>query len=131
MAELLRLKDVVEGARLAQAEGGRVLYLLDEILHGTNTEERGLAARAMVRHLIASGAIGAVSTHDLALADTPDLRPAAQAVHFREEVGARAGAQHAATLTFDYLLRPGIATTRNALALLEAVGLGAPDRPTL
>jgi DNA mismatch repair ATPase MutS len=130
MAELLRLKDVVEGARLAQAEGGRVLYLLDEILHGTNTEERGLAARAIVRHLIASGAIGAVSTHDLALADTPDLRPAAQSVHFREEVGARSGAQHAATLTFDYLLRPGVATTRNALALLEAVGLGAPDRPT-
>jgi len=132
MAELLRLKQVVEGARRAQAEGSCALYLLDEILHGTNTEERSLAARAILRHLLASGAIGAVSTHDLTLADTPDLRSAAQAVHFREDVRRPdtdgVGTSAVAALSFDYLLRPGVATTRNALALLEAVGLGDAER---
>lgn len=124
MAELLRIKKVVEAADRAEADGRRVLYLLDEILHGTNTAERRTAARGVVRHLLASGAIGAVSTHDLSLADAPDLAKAAHAVHFREEVHARDGAGSGPLLTFDYRLREGIATTRNALKLLEAVGLG-------
>jgi DNA mismatch repair ATPase MutS len=101
-----------------------VLYLLDEILHGTNTAERRIAARGVVRHLLASGAIGAVSTHDLTLADAPDLASAAHSVHFREEVRAADGERPGALLTFDYRLRGGVATTRNALKLLEAVGLG-------
>jgi hypothetical protein len=117
MAELLRIKEVVDAASAANAAGPRVLYLLDEILHGTNTAERRIAARGVVRHLLATGAIGAVSSHDLTLVDVPDLRAAAHAVHFREEVeGDR--------LSFDYTLREGVATTRNALKLLDAVGLG-------
>jgi DNA mismatch repair ATPase MutS len=131
MAELLRIKSVVEAAEGARARGDRVLYLLDEILHGTNTAERRIAARAVLRHLLAAGAIGAVSTHDLTLADAPDLAAAAHPVHFREEVRAgsvtpvdtREAAPHT-VLTFDYVLRDGIATTRNALKLLDAVGLG-------
>ena len=76
-----------------------------------------IAARGVVRHLLAVGAIGAVSSHDLTLAEAPDLKGASRPVHFREEVeGAR--------LTFDYELREGVATTRNALKLLDAVGLG-------
>lgn len=133
MAELLRIKSVVEAADRAHAEGGRILYLLDEILHGTNTAERRIAARGVMRHLLAVGAIGAVSTHDLTLADAPELATAAHAVHFREEVrsgvapdGPAAGG-HAARLTFDYQLREGVATTRNALELLRAVGLGGLD----
>ncbi|MEJ2202888.1 MAG: MutS family DNA mismatch repair protein [Gemmatimonadota bacterium] len=124
MAELLRIREIVNAA----GDGGnrgtpRVLYLLDEILHGTNTAERRVAARGVLRHLLAAGAIGAVSTHDLALADAPDLTGAAHAVHFREHV--QAGEHGEGTrLTFDYKLRPGIATTSNALKLLEAVGLG-------
>jgi hypothetical protein len=114
MAELLRIKEVVDAAG---SPGRPVLYLLDEILHGTNTAERRIAARGVVRHLLAVGAIGAVSSHDLTLAESPDLKGASRPVHFREEVeGAR--------LTFDYRLREGVATTRNALKLLEAVGLG-------
>jgi hypothetical protein len=124
MAELLRIKGVVEAADRAQAAGDRVLYLLDEILHGTNTAERRIAARGVVRHLLASGAIGAVSTHDLTLADAPDVATAAHSVHFREEVRTGDGARPGALLTFDYRLREGVATTRNALKLLDAVGLG-------
>jgi hypothetical protein len=124
MAELLRIKSVVEAADRARAKGERVLYLLDEILHGTNTAERRIAARRVVRHLLESGAIGAVSTHDLTLADAPDLAAAAHSVHFREEVRSGQGAGPGPLLSFDYRLREGIATTRNALKLLDAVGLG-------
>jgi hypothetical protein len=121
MAELLRIRDIVQAAD--EGDGGApVLFLLDEILHGTNTAERRVAARAVLRHLLARGAVGAVSTHDLTLADAPDLEAAAVPVHFREQVARGEGGR--TRLTFDYLLRPGVATTRNALKLLEAVGLG-------
>ena len=122
MAELLRIRGIVEDAHPRGAGGDApVLYLLDEILHGTNTAERRVAARAVIRHLLARNALGAVSTHDLTLAQAPDLEAAARPVHFRESVERREGRTH---LTFDYRLRPGLATTRNALKLLDAVGLG-------
>jgi hypothetical protein len=120
MAELLRIRSIVQAVE--DTAGPPVLYLLDEILHGTNTAERRVAARAVIRHLIASNAIGAVSTHDLTLADAPDLHAAATAVYFREQVVS--GPDGRTQLTFDYCLRPGLATTRNALKLLDAVGLG-------
>jgi hypothetical protein len=125
MAELLRIRSVVEEARAPDELGRPVLYLLDEMLHGTNTAERRVAARGVVRHLLDAGALGAVSTHDLALAETPELLEAAHAVHFREEVAG--GSSGRPRITFDYRLREGIATTRNALKLLEAVGLSLPD----
>ena len=128
MAELLRIRTVVEAAQATDEEARPVLYLLDEMLHGTNTAERQVAARGIVHHLVASGAIGAVSTHDLALAETSDLQAAANPIHFREEVDGR-GPEGRPRITFDYQLRPGIATTRNALKLLEAVGLTLPDTP--
>lgn len=118
MAELLRIRAVVEDA---DAEGPPVLYLLDEILHGTNTAERRVAARAVIRRLLGRAALGAVSTHDLTLAQAPDLEAASRPVHFRETVTEEEGRTR---LDFDYRLRPGIATTRNALRLLDAVGLG-------
>ncbi|HKJ02056.1 MAG TPA: MutS family DNA mismatch repair protein [Longimicrobiales bacterium] len=118
MAELLRIRGIVEAA---DAPGPPVLYLLDEILHGTNTAERRVAARAVIRHLLARDAVGAVSSHDLTLAQAPDLDAAASKVHFREQVERPGGRTK---LTFDYRLRPGLATTRNALKLLDAVGLG-------
>jgi DNA mismatch repair ATPase MutS len=118
MAELLRIRGIVEAA---DAQGPPVLYLLDEILHGTNTAERRVAARAVIRHLLARDAVGAVSSHDLTLAEAPDLDAAASKVHFREQVERPDGRTK---LTFDYRLRPGLATTRNALKLLDAVGLG-------
>ncbi|HET7586318.1 MAG TPA: hypothetical protein VFK13_15505 [Gemmatimonadaceae bacterium] len=121
MAELERLKLVVEGARSAAADGPPVLYLLDEMLQGTNTAERRIAARMVIRALLESGAIGAVTSHDLALVDEAPLDSAARAVHFTEQVvETPAGPK----MTFDYRLRPGVATSRNALALVRAMGLG-------
>ena len=120
MAQLLRVRAIVDEARRPAPGEGPVLYLLDEMLHGTNSAERRIAARAILRHLLGHPAIGAVSTHDLALADAEDLKAVADPVHFRETVHRDAGQTR---LDFDYLIRPGLAQTSNALALLEAVGL--------
>ncbi len=121
MAELRGLKAVVDLADLAQRTAATpVLYLLDEILQGTNTAERQIAARHIIRRLVDAGAIGAVSTHDLTLAAAPDLSSAAVAMHFTESFsrGPEGPAMH-----FDYKLRPGVATSTNALKLMEVVGL--------
>jgi len=118
-AELERLKGVVDAAGLPATRP--LLYLLDEILLGTNTAERQIAARRVLARLAAAPVLGAVSTHDLDLADTPELRDAGRAVHFRETVVPGEG--DALSLTFDYLLRDGPATSTNALALLKIVGL--------
>jgi DNA mismatch repair ATPase MutS len=136
LAELLRLKAVVAEAERAAAEstgagagatdGARVLYLLDEVLRGTNSAERRVAVQRVVGRLVALGAIGAVTTHDLELLreDEPlgGLERAARPIHFRETIRPRPDG--GAEMTFDYVARPGLATTTNALRLLEAVGLG-------
>src|SRR5256885_13863960 len=105
MAELERLKEIVDAAR---ADGRRhpLLYLLDEILHGTNTAERLIAARAVLGHLVRAGAIGAVTTHDLNLAAARALAAAIRAVHFPQHHTQGHG-DRAAALNFDYSLRPG------------------------
>lgn len=123
MAELERLKQIVDAAHRVQADGSATLiYLLDEILHGTNTAERRIAATRVIRHLVDSGAIGAATTHDLELASEPALAGAARLVHFSETLEESDGAS---TLQFDYQLRDGLATSTNALALMRIVGL--PD----
>jgi hypothetical protein len=126
MAELQRLRLVVERARSTPGTGQALLYLLDEMLQGTNTAERQVAARHILGHLLEAGAIGAVTTHDLALADSSELSGRAVPVHFRERVESEEGRT---VLHFDYQLRPGPATSRNALRLLEAVGLGRATPP--
>ncbi len=127
MAELLRIRAVVEAARAPDPEWRPVLYLLDEMLHGTNTAERRVAARGVLLHLLDAGALGAVSTHDLGLTEIDGLREAAVPVHFREHLTGE-GTDGRPRISFDYVMRPGIATTRNALKLLEAVGLSLPER---
>jgi DNA mismatch repair ATPase MutS len=129
MAELLRLKQVVDAADAAPGTGRTLLYLLDEILQGTNSTERTIAARRIVGHLVASGSIGAVTTHDLALASGEALTRARTDVHFTEQFAS--GADGRASMTFDYRLRPGVATSTNALKLLEIVGLPATDPPAV
>jgi hypothetical protein len=119
MAELKRLKRIVDAAR-APDRPRPLLYLLDEMLHGTNTAERRIAARRVLKYLVQAGAIGAVTTHDLTLAEDPSLDAAAQRVHFTEQFIQRDGAM---TMTFDYRLRPGLATSANALKLLAMIGL--------
>lgn len=123
MAALKRLKDIVDAARSASDGTSReraLVYLLDEVLGGTNTAERQIAVRRILRHLIASNAIGAVTTHDLALAEIDELVGRADAVHFTESIS---GEGEGETLLFDYRLRPGVATSRNALKLMKMIGL--------
>lgn len=119
MAQLRRLKDIVSAADAAEP-GRPALYLLDEILAGTNTAERRVAATRVIRHLVDVGAIGAVTTHDLGLAEEAVLADAADAVHFTERVD---DADDGVRMNFDYRLRPGVATSTNALRLMRAVGL--------
>jgi hypothetical protein len=121
MAELERLKQIVDAAQLARESGDATqLFLLDEILHGTNTAERRIAARRVIRHLVDTGAIGAVTTHDLELAEEPVLAPHAELVHFQERFDE---GDDGTTLNFDYRLRRGLATSTNALKLMRLVGL--------
>jgi DNA mismatch repair ATPase MutS len=131
MAELHSLARVVKHAeRLAkQPTGGtsktRLLFLLDEILQGTNSRERQIAVAHVLRHLVKCEAIGAITTHDLELADDPQLKAMAHTVHFRETITVTANGED--TMTFDYRMREGVSPTTNALRLLEVVGLGKPD----
>jgi ABC-type multidrug transport system fused ATPase/permease subunit len=119
-AELKKLKLVLDLARKAKKNDsaeGTVLFLLDEILHGTNTRERLIGARAILRELLAQGSMGAVSTHDLGLGDLETEMPEhVRNVHFEEQVTGE-------TMTFDYKLRSGIVQSSNALRLMKIVGL--------
>ncbi len=121
MAELRRLKEIVDQSQGSQKNSHRCLYLLDEILQGTNSAERHIAVSHIIGHLIASDSLGMVSTHDLELARTPTLATACRTVHFRESISGHDGNEQ---MTFDYILRPGVSPTTNALKLLKFVGLG-------
>lgn len=112
-AEVLRVKQVVSLSR------GPVplMFLLDEVFAGTNSHDRRHGARAVIHGLVEAGAIGLVTTHDLALAEIADeLGPKALNVHFADRFDE-------GTLEFDYTLRPGVVRHSNAVALMRAVGL--------
>ena len=100
----------------SQAPARPVLFLIDECLHGTNSHDRLAGGRAIVTGLVERGAIGVVTTHDLALTHIAEaLGRRAANVHFRDRL---AGGR----LDFDYALRPGVVTAGNALALMREVG---------
>lgn len=121
MAELQRLKEIVDCARESEKNSEQgFLYLLDEILQGTNSRERHVAVSHVIEHLIGCGAIGAVSTHDLDLATADGLSKVCETVHFRENF---VEDENGSRMTFDYVMRDGISTTTNALELLKIVGL--------
>ena len=112
-AEISRIREVADLA----AGPTPVLFLLDELLHGTNSHDRAVGAAGVLRALVGRGAIGLVTTHDLALtAIADDFGGRAANVHFddRFEGGA---------IAFDYVMKPGPVTRSNALALMRAVGL--------
>lgn len=116
-AEIRRVAQVVE----ATERGRPVLFILDEIFHGTNSHDRRIGAEAIVRTLVERGAIGLVTTHDLALAKVADaLSPHVRNVHFEDQL-------EDGRIRFDYRMRPGVITRSNALALMRAVGLDVPD----
>jgi hypothetical protein len=112
-AEIRRLKQISELTRGPAA----VLFLLDEFLQGTNSQDRRTGAEAMIRSLVNRGAIGLVTTHDLALAQIAEgLGPRVANAHFEDRL-------EDDKLVFDYRLRPGIVATSNALTLMRSIGL--------
>lgn len=111
-AEIQRLRDIMELAKKMP-----VLFLLDEILHGTNSHDRAVGAEAVIRGLIDRGAIGLVTTHDLALTKLAEsLAPRAANFHFQDHL-------ENGRMVFDYRLHSGVVQKSNALALMRAVGL--------
>jgi hypothetical protein len=112
-AEITRLGLIMTRAGKAPP----VLFLIDELLHGTNSHDRRIGAEAIVRGLADLGAIGLVTTHDLALAHVADALGARGAnVHFQDVL-------EDGRMRFDYRVRPGVVQHSNALALMRSVGL--------
>jgi DNA mismatch repair ATPase MutS len=111
----------VRQAILAAAASPFVLILFDELFRGTNSTERRAASRAIVRYLRDTGALTVIATHDHAMTTlaTKDAEPAIENRHFQETIGEDG-------MTFDYRLRDGPATTRNAIRLLEISGYPEP-----
>jgi DNA mismatch repair ATPase MutS len=112
-AEITRLRQIV-----TLAGGDRpALFLLDELLSGTNSHDRRIGAEAVVRGLVERGAVGLITTHDLALTGIAGtLDGAAANVHFDDHI-------ENGRISFDYKLKPGVVEHSNALELMRAVGL--------
>lgn len=112
-AEITRLRKILE----LRHGDVPVLFLVDEILHGTNSRDRQVGAEAILKGFVEGGAIGLVTTHDLAITDTEGTFGSKAAnVHFVDHLeGDR--------LVFDYKIREGVVRRSNALALMRAIGL--------
>ena len=116
-AEIRRVKMIAD---LAQ-ESMPVLFLLDELLSGTNSHDRLIGTEFVLHELVGHRAIGIVSTHDLALTRIPDaMNGRAFNSHFEDRIEDEA-------LVFDYKLKPGVVQTSNALQLMRAIGLGVTE----
>jgi hypothetical protein len=112
-AEITRLRAIVS---LAEGEVP-LLFLLDELLHGTNSHDRRIGAEAVVAGLVRRSAIGLLTTHDLALSHIAEaLAPHVSNVHFEDHL-------ENGRIAFDYHLRPGIVRKSNALELMRSIGL--------
>lgn len=115
-AELTKLRRVV-----ADLDGVPVMFLLDELLRGTNAHARHIGARAVLMHLLDRRACGMVATHDVALSELEHEHPERISnSHFTDVV-------QNGEMTFDYKLRPGVVRTSNALRLLRLAGIDVPD----
>jgi hypothetical protein len=112
-AEILRLRQILDQT----SQGLPVLFLVDEFLNGTNSHDRRIGAEALVRGLVERGAIGLITTHDLALADIANaLGERAANVHFEDRI-------EDGRIVFDYVMRPGVVRKSNAIELMRSVGL--------
>ena len=112
-AEILRLREIFDLA----GSGPGLLFLLDELLQGTNSSDRRMGAEGLVRALLERGAIGIISTHDLALTEIGgEHKDRIHNVHFQDEL--RDG-----KIRFDYRLREGVVTKSNGLELMRSIGL--------
>jgi hypothetical protein len=112
-AEIKRLRQIFD---LAGGDSP-LIFLLDELLQGTNSNDRRIGAQGIVRALLERGAIGLVSTHDLALTDIGGSAEGhLRNVHFQDEL-------KDGRMTFDYKLRDGVVTKSNGLELMRSLGL--------
>ena len=114
-----RIKSIVE----LTANDRPLLFLLDEILQGTNSHDRRVGAEAIIQSLLDQGAVGLVTTHDLALTKIVDaIGNTAINVHFEDHIAD-------GKMSFDYRMRPGVIDRSNALELMRMIGLkiDAPD----
>jgi hypothetical protein len=112
-AEISRLSHIMVASRASVP----VLFLVDEVLHGTNSHDRLIGAEAVVKGLVDHGAIGLITTHDLALTRLVDtLGSKAANAYFQDYL-------EDGRMRFDYRMRPGVVQHSNALALMRAVGL--------
>jgi DNA mismatch repair ATPase MutS len=112
-AEITRLRHIFD---LAGGEP-QLMFLLDELLQGTNSMDRRIGAEGIVRALVERGAIGLVTTHDLALAEiSGPLDGRIRNVHFQDEL-------EDGRIRFDYRLRPGVVAKSNGLELMRSIGL--------
>ncbi|WNG45997.1 DNA mismatch repair protein MutS [Archangium minus] len=117
-AEVQRIKAVLDAAVAAK---GHALFLLDEILLGTNTRERQIASREVLRLLLKTGACGGVTTHDLSLASLAEEHSGKVVnMHFRDHL-------ENGKMVFDYKLRAGVVDTTNALRVLKMAGVPVED----
>jgi hypothetical protein len=111
-AEIKRLRQVVD---LSASQA--TLFLLDEVLQGTNSHDRRVGTEGVLRTLIHNSAIGLVTTHDLALTSLEEVFPErVRNAHFQERF-------EDDSLSFDYRLRPGVVTTSNGVELMKSIGL--------
>ncbi len=112
-AEITRLRELV-----SLADGPiPLMFLLDELLHGTNSHDRRIGAEAVIKGLVRRGSMGLLTTHDLALSHIVEaLAPHAVNVHFEDHV-------EDGRIAFDYRLLPGIVRKSNALELMRSIGL--------
>lgn len=109
-AEITRLRQIMD----LTADSRRVLFLADELLHGTNSHDRRIGAEGLIRALLERGAIGVVTTHDLAITEVAGDR--VRNAHFEDQL-------QDGKMIFDYHLREGVVTRSNALELMRTVGL--------
>ena len=112
-AEIKRIAQLIEMAGADRP----LLFLLDEVLHGTNSHDRRIGAEAVATGLVERGAVGLVTTHDLSLAKIAEtLAPRAENVHFEDHL-------EDGRIRFDYKMRPGVVEKSNALELMRTVGI--------
>ena len=94
-----------------------VLFLFDELLSGTNSKDRRIAAEGVIKTMLGRGAIGMITTHDLSLTEIAAMFPGdVKNVHLQDKV-------ENGRMTFDYKLRDGVITHSNALELMRMIGL--------
>jgi hypothetical protein len=111
--EILRIRDVFELTENSQ----RVLFLFDELLEGTNSNDRRIGSDGLLRALLERGALGIVTTHDLALTEIAQALPSAiRNAHFQDYV-------EEGKMRFDHKLREGVVAKSNALELMRLIGL--------